>query len=82
MGHGRLQVSHQFPVYRTKQEIANHLRKFDPLINPYVQYVDVPESGGKKVIAIYFDPAEYSDVPYSYDGRPYYKVRWTPLLQS
>ena len=66
----------------TKQEIANHLRKFDPLINPYVQYVDVPESDGKKVIAIYFDPAEYSDVPYSYDGRPYYKVKntttWMP----
>ena len=64
----------------TKQEIANHLRKFDPLINPYVQYVDVPESDGKKVIAIYFDPAEYSDVPYSYDGRPYYKVENTTTL--
>lgn len=33
----------------TKQEIANHLRKFDPLINPYVQYVDVPESDGKRL---------------------------------
>lgn len=64
----------------TKQEIANHLRKFDPLINPYVQYIYVPNTDGKQVIAIYFDPKEYSDAPYTYDGRPYYKIENTTSL--
>ena len=38
------------------------------------QYIDVPERPGQKVIAIWFPAPVGYVAPYTYDGRPYYKV--------
>ena len=55
-------------------------RKFDPSTNVAVQYVEIPETSGKYVIALYFDPTELCHAPYTYDGRAYYKVENTTVL--
>ena len=61
----------------TRREIAQEFRKFSPAIDLSAQYIDVPGSDGKKVIAIWFPAAGPAKAPYTYDGRPYYKVENT-----
>lgn len=53
------------------------MRKFAPAIDLVAQYIDVPESDGKKVIAIWFPAGGPTKAPYTYDGRPYYKIENT-----
>lgn len=64
----------------TRQEIAREMRKFSPAIDLVAQYIDVPGSGEKKVIAIYFSAGDSDKAPYTYDGRAYYKVENTTSL--
>lgn len=64
----------------TRQEIARHLRKLEPSIDIPVQYVELPDKPGFYVIAIYFDPNSFTNAPYTYDGRPYYKSENTTAL--
>ena len=65
---------------RTRQEIAWEMRKFAPTIDLSAQYIDVPGTDGKQVIAIWFPaPAPFA-APYTYDGRPFYKVENTTML--
>lgn len=61
----------------TRQEIAREMRKFVPAIDLVAQYINVPESDGKKVIAIWFPAGGPTKAPYTYDGRPYYKIENT-----
>ena len=76
----KLKIVGQQVTDNTKQEIANHLRKIEPSINASVQYIDVPEKAGYQVIAIYFDPTTFTNAPYTYDGRAYYKLESTTAL--
>ena len=61
----------------TRQEIAREMRKFAPAIDLVAQYIDVPDTSGKKVIAIWFPAGGAGKAPYTYDGRPYYKIENT-----
>ena len=70
----KLKIVGQQVTDNTKQEIANHLRKIEPSINVSVQYLDVPGKTDYQVIALYFDPTTFSNAPYTYDGRAYYKL--------
>ena len=63
----------------TRQEIAIEMRKFAPAIDLSAQYVPVPGREGMFVIAIYFPVSVYDRTPYTYDGRPYYKVENTTM---
>ncbi len=62
---------------QTRQDIANAFRKFSPAIDLSAQYVDVPDKPGKYVIAIYFKAPKAFEAPYTFDGRPWYKVENT-----
>lgn len=65
---------------RTRQEIAWEMRKFAPTIDLAAQYIDVPDRPGKQVIAIWFPAPVIYTPPYTYDGRPFYKVENTTML--
>lgn len=65
---------------RTRQEIAWEMRKFAPTIDLAAQYIDVPDRPGKQVIAIWFPAPVIYPPPYTYDGRPFYKVENTTML--
>ena len=55
------------------------MRKFAPAIDLAAQYIPVPDREGKMVIAIYFPAPIYDRTPYTYDGKPYYKVENTTM---
>lgn len=64
----------------TKREIAQALSGIEPAVDVAVEYVDVPEHPGNKVIAMHFDGWVWGDKPYTYHGRPYYKVESTTMV--
>lgn len=72
-----LKILGQDVVDKTRQEVAHEMTKFSPAIDLYAQYIDVPERPGQKVIAIWFPAPAPFTAPYTYDGRPYYKVENT-----
>ena len=61
----------------TRQDIANAFAGLEPAIDVKVEYIDVPEHPGNQVIAMHFDPWVWGHVPYTCNGRPYYKVEST-----
>ena len=75
-----LRIIGQDVVDRTMQEIAREMTKFSPAIEITAQYIDVPDRPGKKIIAIWFPAPVGYTTPYTYDGRPFYKVENTTKL--
>lgn len=49
----------------------------EPQVDVRVEYIDVPNRPGHKVIAMHFDGWAWGMVPYTYHGCPYYKVEST-----
>lgn len=76
----KLTILGQDVADRTRQEIAWEMRKFAPTIDLAAQYIDVPDRPGKQVIAIWFPAPVIYTPPYTYDGRPFYKVENTTML--
>ena len=73
----KLTILGQDVADQTRQDIANTFRKFSPAIDLYAQYVEVPDKPGKFVIAIHFKAPKAFEAPYTFDGRPWYKVENT-----
>ena len=61
----------------TQREISQALSGLEPAVEAKVNYYDVPGSDGKKLIVIYFDAFVWGHEPYTYDGKPYYRVEST-----
>lgn len=72
-----LKILGQMVTDNTRQEIGNEIRKLEPYVNMPVDYVDIPDSGGKQLIVLHADRNLYADAPYVYDGKPYYKLEST-----
>lgn len=72
-----MKILGQQVVDKTRQEIAWEMYKFSPAIDLAAQYIDVPGKPDRYVIAIWFPSPTPFSVPYTYDGRPYYKVENT-----
>ena len=64
---------------RTRQEIAREMRKFSPAVDLSARYIEVPGRPGQQIIAIRFPAPGVFSAPYTYDGRPYYKVENTTM---
>ena len=75
-----LKIVGQIVTDSTRQEIAREIRKLEPFINMTVEYVDVPEGGGKQLIVLNADTNIFREAPYVFDGRPYYKLESTTML--
>jgi len=58
----------------TQREIANALSGIEPAIDVKIEYIDVPDRPGNKVIAIWFDGWIRGQQPYTYHGCPYFKT--------
>jgi len=57
----------------TKREIAQAISGLEPAIDAEIEYVDVPEKPGNKVIAIHWDEWVWGKEPFTYHGVPYYR---------
>lgn len=68
-----LKIEGQFVSDKTRQDIAIEMRKIEPFTNIPVEYIDLPDGKGKQLIVIVADRHLYSEAPYVFDGKPYYK---------
>lgn len=64
----------------TQQEIAQAIAGIEPAADVRVEYVDVPEHPGNKVIAMHFDGWVWGDKPRTFHGCPYFKVESTTMI--
>ncbi|MBR1933299.1 MAG: putative DNA binding domain-containing protein [Prevotella sp.] len=65
----------------TRREIAQALASLEPAVDVRAEYIDVPDSkAGNQLVAIHFDGCKDRHVPYTCNGRPYYKVESTTRL--
>jgi len=72
-----LKIVGQEVTDNTQQEIANALGGIEPAIDVIVEYIDVPEHPGNKVIALRLDGWVWGKDPYTYNGCPYIRVEST-----
>jgi ATP-dependent DNA helicase RecG len=64
----------------TKQQIASKRKNLEPSDPVQIQYVPLPDSE-RSLIVLSAEP-DQSDVPYSYDGRPYERVENTTRVME
>lgn len=72
-----LKIVGQEVTDKTQQEIAQAVAGLEPAVDVNVEYVDVPEYPGHKVIAMHFDGWVWGERPHTFHGCPYYKVEST-----
>lgn len=69
-----LKVTGQIVNDSTQRDIAQALAALEPAIDAKVQYIKVPEIEGHQLIAIHFEGWKDGQIPYTFQGRPYYRV--------
>ena len=72
-----LKIVGQEVTDNTQREIAQSLAGLEPAVDVRVEYVDVPEHHGHKVIAMHFGGWVWGERPHTFHGCPYYKVEST-----
>lgn len=72
-----LKIIGQEVTDNTQKEIAQALAGLEPAVDVHVEYVDVLEYPGHKVIAMHFDGWVWGERPHTFHGCPYYKVEST-----
>ena len=60
-----LKIIGQEVTDNTQQEIAQALAGLEPMVDVKVEYVDVPDYPGKKVIAMHFDGWVWGEHPHT-----------------
>ena len=73
----KLQVVGQNVTDPTRQEIAIALRKIEPAIDIPAHYIEIEDKPGFYVIALHFPAHLFANAPFTFDGKPYYKVENT-----
>ena len=66
----------------TQREIAQALRGIEPAVYINVDYIDVPEYPGNKIIAMHLDKWVAGRQPYTFHGCPYIRVESTTQVMS
>lgn len=61
----------------TKQEIANALSNIEPAVDVRIEYISIPDNLKNKIIVLRFEPFAWGKRPYTYNGRPYYRIEST-----
>ena len=69
-----LKMEGQDVTENTRREIAQALTHLEPALNVEVEYVDVPDGGGKQLIVMHFEKWIWGAEPYTYHKCPYYRV--------
>lgn len=60
---------------KTKRDVAEALKKFEPMALADIQYVAIPDNH-KYIIVIHFEDT-YNRKPYLFDGKPYIRIEST-----
>lgn len=74
-----LKMQGQIVTDNTRQEIAREIKKLEPFVNMAAEYVEVPDTDGCQLIVLHADKHLFSEAPYVYDGKPYYKLESTTM---
>ena len=77
-----LKIVGQVVTDNTQRELAQALACLEPAVDVRAQYIEVPDSGGRQLIALHFDGWEEGQIPYTYQGRPYIRVESTTRLMQ
>ena len=72
-----LKVTGQYVTDNTQREIAQELAKIEPGVDARAEFVEVPDSDGQQVIVYHFEAWKDGQVPYTYNGCPYYRIEST-----
>lgn len=64
----------------TQREISEALSGLQPSVEINVEYIDLDDDSGNKLIAMYFDGWVWGERPHTYHGCPYYKVESTTKI--
>ena len=72
-----LKIIGQEVTDNTQREIAQALAGIDPAVDVHIEYVDVPDYPGNKIIAMHFDGWVWGERPHTFHGCPYYKIEST-----
>ena len=75
-----LKIVGQNVTDNTQREIAQELAKIEPSIDVRPQYIDVPNSNGQQLIVFHLDKWKDGQVPYTYQGCPYYRIESTTKM--
>ncbi len=75
-----LKVIGQVVTDSTQREIAQALAGLEPAADVHVEYIDVPEHPGHKVIAMHFEGWVWGERPHTFHGCPYLKVESTTMV--
>ncbi len=75
-----LKIVGQHVTDDTKREISQALAGIEPAYDIQPIYVDVPDYSDNKVIAFHFDGWKWGKKPYTFRGRPYYKIESTTKI--
>ena len=58
----------------TRRDIAQALAGIEPAVTPVIEYVDIPGKSNLQVIVLRFNPWVYGQKPYTFHGKPYYRL--------
>lgn len=72
-----LKITGQYVTDNTQREIAQELAKIEPGIDARAEFIEVPDSDGQQLIVYHFDAWKDGQVPYTYNGCPYYRIEST-----
>jgi len=75
----KLELLGQNVTDHTRREIAREMTKIEPAVSLPMELIDVPNRKDCCIIGLHCDAAKFGDAPYTYDGRPYYKVESTTV---
>lgn len=69
-----LKIIGQIVNESTRRDVAQIMSGIEPAVNPVVEYIDIPGKPGFQAIVLKFNPWVYGLKPYTFQGKPYYRV--------
>lgn len=69
-----LKILGQIVSESTRRDIAQMLAGIEPAVSPVIEYVDLPDKPNLQVIVLRFNPWVYGQKPYTFHGKPYYRL--------
>ena len=69
-----LKILGQIVSESTRRDIAQALAGIEPAVSPVIEYVNIPNKPNFQVIVLRFNPWVYGQKPYTFHGKPYYRL--------
>ena len=69
-----LKILGQIVSESTRRDIAQALAGIEPAVSPVIEYINLPDKPNLQVIVLRFNPWVYGQKPYTFHGKPYYRL--------